>query len=204
MRTFLSLIIAGTLAFSGCSPNPKAAPETRETKMSDSDLEAQVKAKLNNNAMFADKLSVDADVDKNMVTLSGTVETQAQRMEAVNMAKSAHPGLIVEDKIDVKPAELTRDKYTEEHAAIERSKASEAKDSVGSSVDDAWIHSKIVAKLIADSDTPERKINVDVKNNVVTLRGRVDSAEAKAEAGRIATETDGVKSVNNQLKVAAR
>jgi osmotically-inducible protein OsmY len=61
---------------------------------------------------------------------------------------------------------------------------------------------KIVAKLIGDADTPERKINVDVVDNVVTLRGTVDSPQQKAEAERIAKETDGVKSVKNQLKVA--
>jgi len=49
--------------------------------------------------------------------------------------------------------------------------------------------------------TPERKINMDVKNNVVTLRGMVETAEQKTEAEQIAKSTEGVKSVNNQLKV---
>ena len=61
-----------------------------------------------------------------------------------------------------------------------------------------------MAKLIGDSKTPERKINVDVVNNVVTLRGMVETADQKAEAGRIAKETEGVKSVNNQLKVGGK
>jgi osmotically-inducible protein OsmY len=60
---------------------------------------------------------------------------------------------------------------------------------------------KIVAKLLTDKDTPERKINVDVDHNVVTLRGNVDTVEAKTEAERLAKETDGVKRVNNMLKV---
>ena len=42
---------------------------------------------------------------------------------------------------------------------------------------------------------------MDVKNNVVTLRGTVETAEQKTEAGQIAKSTEGVKSVNNQLKV---
>ena len=58
-------------------------------------------------------------------------------------------------------------------------------------------------QLITDADTPERKINVDVVDNAVTLRGTVDTAEAKTEAERIAKETDGVKKVTNQLKVMA-
>src|SRR5437016_2327248 len=94
-------------------------------------------------------------------------------------------------------------KYTEEQAREERARAKGNKETIGDTLDDAWIHAKIVAKLIGDSQTPERKINVDVVNNEVTLRGTVDTAEAKGEAERVAKETDGVKKVTNQLKVVA-
>ena len=93
-------------------------------------------------------------------------------------------------------------KYTEEQAREEREKAKANKETVGQSLEDAWIHTKLVAKLIGDSKTPERKINVDVVEGAVTLRGSVDTAEAKSEAERVAKETDGVKKVTNQLKVA--
>lgn len=93
-------------------------------------------------------------------------------------------------------------KYTEEQARQERERAKANKETIGETLDDAWIHTKIVAKLIGDTKTPERKINVDVVNGVVTLRGTVDTAEAKTEAERTAKETEGVKKVNNQLKVA--
>ncbi len=93
-------------------------------------------------------------------------------------------------------------KYSEEEARAERARARENKETIGDTLDDAWIHTKIVAKLIGNSKTPERKINVDVVNNAVTLRGTVDTAEAKAEAERVAKETDGVKTVTNQLKVS--
>ena len=92
-------------------------------------------------------------------------------------------------------------KYTEEQAREERARAKSNKETIGDTLDDAWIHTKIVAKLIGDTQTPERKINVDVVNNEVTLRGTVDTPEAKSEAERIAKETDGVKKVTNQLKV---
>ncbi len=42
---------------------------------------------------------------------------------------------------------------------------------------------------------------MDVNNKVVTLRGTVETAEQKTEAEQIAKNTEGVKSVNNQLKV---
>lgn len=100
------------------------------------------------------------------------------------------------------PTATATPKYTAEQAKEERERAKQNKETIGDTLDDAWIHTKIVAKLIGDSKTPERKINVDVVNNEVTLRGTVDTAEAKAEAERVAKETDGVKKVVNQLKVS--
>ena len=94
-------------------------------------------------------------------------------------------------------------RYTEEQARDEREKAKANKETVGQSLEDAWIHTKLVAKLITDSQTPERKINVDVVDGAVTLRGQVDTAEGKTEAERLAKDTDGVKSVKNELKVVA-
>lgn len=96
----------------------------------------------------------------------------------------------------------TRAAYTEKQAQEERERAKQSKETIGDTLDDAWIHTKIVAQLIANSDTPERNINVDVVNNAVTLRGTVDTAAARAEAEKVAKETEGVKSVTNQLKVA--
>jgi osmotically-inducible protein OsmY len=92
--------------------------------------------------------------------------------------------------------------YTEKQAAEERERAKKSKETIGDTLDDAWIHTKIVAQLIANADTPERNINVDVVNNAVTLRGTVDTAEARTEAEKVAKATEGVKSVTNQLKVA--
>jgi osmotically-inducible protein OsmY len=48
-------------------------------------------------------LSVRADVTKNEVTLSGTVESEAVRSKAVELAKTAHVGVFVNDKMTVKP-----------------------------------------------------------------------------------------------------
>ena len=101
------------------------------------------------------------------------------------------------------PVSTPGGKYSEEQAREERARAKENKETIGEALDDAWIHAKIVAKLIGDSKTPERKINVDVVKGVVTLRGTVDTAVAKTEAERTAKETEGVKSVSNQLKVVA-
>src|SRR2546430_6237198 len=101
------------------------------------------------------------------------------------------------------PTATPTPRYSEEQAREERERAKVNKETIGQSLDDAWIHTKIVAKLISDTQTPERNINVDVVEGAVTLRGNVDTAEARAEAERVAKETDGVKKVTNQLKVVA-
>lgn len=195
MRVLLTFSMLGILVLSGCSRNTASRP-------SKSELEQTIKGKLATDPQLATAIVISVDPDKNEVVLSGVVPTESLRIEAVQLTKSAQDGLVVTDKIDVKPHELTRSEYTEDMAREAREKAKALGETVGNSIDDAWIHTKITAKLIADSQTPARKINVDVVNKVVTLRGTVESAAAKEEAGRIANETEGVGRVRNLLKVA--
>src|SRR5262245_15638992 len=199
------VVMAFGLILMACAPaEPINGTSNSTTKMTSSELENKIKTKFDSDAQLkAADLSVSADADKNEATISGTVRNQALRMKAVNLAKEAIPGIVLTDKINVKPGELTRAEYTEENAREERAKASGRGEKIGDSLDDAWIHTKIVAKFIGNSDTPERKINVDVVNKVVTLRGTVDTPEQRAEAERVAKATEGVTSVVNQLKVGA-
>ncbi len=197
-----SLLVALTLGMAACDSANSTTSGAGQPKISDSDLKTAIKTKLDSDAQLkAADIGVSADGDDNTATLSGTVETQALRTRAVDLARSAHAGLIITDKIDVKPRELTRADYTDEMATKERERATGYGEKVGNSLDDAWIHTKIVSKLIANPDTPERKINVDVVNNAVVLRGTVTTNEEKMEAERVAKETEGVKSVKNLLKV---
>jgi hyperosmotically inducible periplasmic protein len=183
----------------GTTPSPGASP-----MLSNSELERRITEKLNADAQFkgAD-FDVDADASQNSVTISGHVESQELRSRVIEMARSVQPGLTVNDKLEVRPREISRAEYTEERAREDRQRARERGETVGANLDDAWIHTKVVAKLIGNTETPQRKINVDVNNNVVTLRGTVETAEAKAEAERVAKATEGVKRVINQLKVGA-
>jgi hyperosmotically inducible periplasmic protein len=200
MRVLISIAIAGVLALSGCSSN---SPKSSAASYSNSDLERLVKAKLATDPDVAAAISVDAEASNNEVKLTGTVPTESLRTRAVDLAKSAKDGLIITDKIDVKPRELSRNDYTEDLARQDRERARTSGDTIGKSIDDSWIHTKITTKLIGNSDTPARKINVDVVDGVVTLRGAVDNQTAKEEAERVAKSTDGVKRVRNLLKVRA-
>jgi hyperosmotically inducible protein len=71
-------------------------------------------------------------------------------------------------------------------------------------VSDTWITSKTKIALYADERVKGTQINVDtMKGGAVHLRGKVDSAEAKAAAGDIAKGIEGVQSVKNDLQVVA-
>lgn len=199
MRLMICSVAIGTgvLFMTMCSPAPRQQTAVR---VSDSDLEKKIEDHFRSTAELGD-VSADADVSDNKVTLKGDVATEAARNQAVEYAKASHPGIIVEDKIDVKPRDVKLSEYTEDMAREARTSAKSKGEKVGDSLEDAWIHTKIVTKLMADADTPSRNINVDVVKNVVTLRGKVETAEAKNEAARIARETDGVRRVTNLLSV---
>jgi hyperosmotically inducible protein len=59
----------------------------------------------------------------------------------------------------------------------------------------------VKAKLLANNNTDGLKINVDTNDNVVTLRGTVQSDEIRDLAEALAQNTESVKSVENKLEV---
>jgi hyperosmotically inducible periplasmic protein len=77
-------------------------------------------------------------------------------------------------------------------------KAGEAASSAGQAVGDSAITGTIKAKLVAAGIIGT---NVDTVNGAVTLKGRVDNAQEKALAEKLAKETENVKSVKNELAI---
>jgi len=199
----LSLLAIGLLLVNGCGRNEsekKTSPEA--LPLTDSDLKSNINAKLNSDeALRQANLDVDANASENKATISGTVSSEALRTRAIELAHSAKDGLTLDTKIDVKPPDVARKEWTEDYSKTESKRARDAGDTVSESLDDTWIHTKVVAKLIGSSAVPERKINVDVDKKVVTLRGTVSTQVEKTEAARIAKDTEGVVRVVNQLKV---
>jgi osmotically-inducible protein OsmY len=104
------VVFSAALILPGCedsSTSNTTAPENRTTaaKMSNSDLELVVRTTLESDQDIKDaSLSVRAEVDENKVTISGTVPSQDIRSKAIELARAAQPGLIVNDEIEVKPA----------------------------------------------------------------------------------------------------
>jgi osmotically-inducible protein OsmY len=94
---------------------------------------------------------------------------------------------------------ITREEYDRNRAEYERDKGSST---IGSGANDSWLWFKTRAALLTADDVRESTINVDVVNEVVTLKGTVGSAAEKTKAEQVAKDIDGVKSVKNELKVA--
>jgi hyperosmotically inducible protein len=152
--------------------------------------------------------NIDVDVKNGVVTLQGTVPSEAARARALAVAKANDGVKSVVDQLRIAPATRsgTARAGDKVEGAAERTadKTASAANKTGRAIDDGWIKSKIYAQYLADWNTvlDDSDIDIDVKDNVVTLNGRVKSAEAKAKAVATAKATDGVKSVNDMLKVA--
>jgi osmotically-inducible protein OsmY len=199
MRLVTALSVLGVLLLSGCANN---GPQPRAAGSSDSDVKQAITAKLTSDPQLqAANTNISVSVDNKQVTLSGTVPSEALRTKAVQLANSASPGLVVTDKIEVKPVEVTRSHYTRDMANETRTKAEAVGDKLGKSLDDAWLYTEIEAKLATGTGTQAFKIHVDVSNKVVVLRGQVESVAAKREADGVARRTHGVRRVIDRLTV---
>jgi len=73
--------------------------------------------------------------------------------------------------------------------------------SAGQVIDDATISTKVKAKLFDESVLRGFAISVETFTGEVTLTGAVDSNEQKERAGKIARSVEGVRGLNNLLKV---
>ena len=204
----------------------KSAAKSVGTVVTDAEITTAVKTKF-----LADTkvkgLNINVDTDKGVVTLTGTTHSAAEKAEAVRLARTTKgvkkvvsSGLTVESKKtaenDTKTAikEDTKGaaKKTENAAKKAGNATEDAAKKAGQATKDAAVKTKDVTadasitaavktKLLADTKVGGLKIDVDTKDNVVTLTGNVKSAAERDEAVRLAKTTTGVKSVVNNLKI---
>lgn len=73
---------------------------------------------------------------------------------------------------------------------------------IGSGAKDGYLHFKTRGALLAAEDLRESTINVDVDNNVVTLKGTVATQAQSKKAEATAKAIDGVTSVKNNLQIS--
>ncbi len=134
------------------------------------------------------KYDVKVKVDQGVATLSGTVATAAQKAEAERVARVegiARVESVIAVNLDV------------DKTLGERIKGGFSK--TGDKISDGWITTKVNWFFIGENLLKDSKINVDTKDNVVTLKGTVESAAGRARAVDLAKETEGVKRVIDQL-----
>jgi len=120
---------------------------------------------------------IHVDTLNRVVRLSGNVETDVDREAAERLPRGTEG--VVDVRNDIGLGDPT----------------------LGENVTDAWIVTKIKAKLTADPQINPFNIDVDASEGRVTLSGTVAKQEARDEAERHARDTKGVKSVTNLITV---
>ena len=140
---------------------------------------------------YLNPFAIDTDVQNGVVHLQGTVSSDIDRDLAEEIAKGVEGVTDVQNDLVVDEAKA---------AAAQDRKPSGQRD-FGSWVDDATTTAVIKSKLLGNANTEGLKIDVDTKDDVVTLSGRVGSSEESRLAEEIAKNTGDVESVRNNLVV---
>jgi osmotically-inducible protein OsmY len=135
--------------------------------------EAQIRTKLKSDPLTA-PWEIRPAVEGDSVTLTGLVEREEQRRRAEDISRE-----IVGELRKVN----NQIKLTEE-VILDKS-----------------LIAKVNTQLLTSPVTRLANIDVQSQNGVVKLNGSVQTAEQKREAERLAKDTEGVKSVENHLRV---
>jgi osmotically-inducible protein OsmY len=120
--------------------------------------------------------------------LRGTVEEPIDRELAEQVALNVSGVKTVDNQIKVDPNWTAPARSGDQRT-------------IGQISEDATITASVKSKLLWNESTNGLAINVDTMRQRVTLTGTADSAEARALAGTLASNTDGVRSVSNRIEV---
>lgn len=181
-----NLILASSLVLAMAAPSGAAAADTASQEITDARQETQIWTTYALSPYLrANNLIVS--VQNNKATLSGVVDEDVSRELAAEIAMGVGGIKEVDNRIVVQAD------YTPVKPSADRS--------YGEIVDDAIITSAVKSKLAWSKNTDGLNAKVDTKFGRVLLRGTADSAASKEFAGRLALNTRGVASVDNQLAV---
>ena len=138
--------------------------------------------------------AISTNVDNGAVHLTGVVKDSIDRDLAGEVARAVDGVVSVKNdlKIDQKAAN--------EAAAKAKAQKGDHRD-FGSWVSDATMTARVKSRLIGNDNVHAAKIDVDTKDHVVTLSGRVTSSSEKSLAEQLARNTSDVKAVHNKLVV---
>ena len=203
-----------------------AAPQT--PAVTDKTIDDRVEARINADASLK-KHSIVVTTDDGVVTLTGVVTTPAESARAARLAnvtgvKRVNNNLVVTKEVKGtagRAAEKTKDKAesvgektkeglekagekTKDGAVKVADKTKEGLSKTGEVITDGWITSRVHSKFVGEDLLKDSDINVDTNNHVVTLRGTVMSAAARARAVAEAKEVEGVHRVIDQLTIGPK
>lgn len=190
----------------------RAAAGMRETalrageQLADSWLTTKIQAQY-----FADEdikaRYINVSTREGVVTLKGRVDSERAREQALNIARYTDGVTRVEDQLTVGASaaagaapETVRPADPESAVATTGTMPADAGDD---RIDDASVTSRIQAKYFLDPSMKERRIEVDTRERVVTLRGELASDNERAQALLLARTTEGVERVEDALTVNA-
>jgi hyperosmotically inducible protein len=192
-KYFISgLVVVGMLGLTLTAPVTASAATVAVQKPTDNDLKDRIAFRLDTNNVVR-KYDIHVAVSGGVATLTGDVATSAQKAEAGRLAKIAGISKVEND--------ITINKGVDKSLA-EKMKSGMAK--TGDKIDDAWITTKVNWFFVGEDTLKGSHINVDTKNNVVTLNGTVTNLAGKNRAAQLARQTDGVKSVVNNLTIGTK
>ncbi|MEE4618053.1 BON domain-containing protein [Pseudomonas alliivorans] len=180
-------LITATAAVLGCGPLLAQAQGDLPTQLAEARQEGSIWTAFALNKHLS-PFKIDVDVAQGTATLKGKVENEVDRELAERIA------------LDIKGIDKV-DNQLEIDAAVASEPGTKA--NMAQRFEDATLVATVKSKLLWSSVTEALNIDVDSKDGVVTLKGRAQSPEAKELAGSLASNTDGVVSVNNLISLSA-
>jgi hyperosmotically inducible protein len=218
--TLAAIVVLG---MTGSARAAQVTPRSGAVVSSDKPADKQIEKAIKADPMLKQD-DIHVSVKDNVVTLSGTVPTDAERARAAELAKVAGVSR-VDNQIVVDPyakpkgtagkiedkskegAEKTKNtaekagEKTKEGSEKVWDKTKEGADKVADESSDAYILSRVKSRFVGVDTLKGSDINVDVDKHVVTLKGTVPSEAARARAIDIAKRTEGVHDVVDHLTV---
>jgi hyperosmotically inducible periplasmic protein len=170
-----------------------AKPRQESAAVADEALSAEVDKRLDADPDLRDSKIGVKSTNRGVVLLSGEARTLSAHLHALEVARAVPGVKRVASEIE-SPDALADDE-------IWRDAKSDPKTPSAALARDAWITTESKVRLIANSATPARDINVDTRGGVVTLFGTVPTEAARRAAQLEVQKVDGVKSIENDLQV---
>jgi osmotically-inducible protein OsmY len=188
----LTMVLPAAFAEDPGRPTMELRAGQVEARLYDAWLDGKLETALLFNVLL-NAFDIRADVRDGTARLSGAVESDIDRSLAGEIAAS------------VKGVNSVRNDLV-----VDESRANKARDTAASrdgmgfrrSVQNATLKARVRSELLVDNNSSARFIAVDSHDGEITLTGKVRSEEDKQLAARIARNTSGAKSVNNELQVA--